>query len=180
MRPENKGFGRTVMQDIFGRRSLLAIGGAAALLSACGQKFRTYDGPRVTAIVIHKAARRMYLLHNNEVLKEYKIGLGGDPVGDKKYEGDLKTPEGAYYIDRRNPRSSYYLSLGISYPNAQDRAEAAAMGKKPGGDIFIHGRDGKNRGRGKDWTAGCIAVKDREIEEIYSMVEIGTPIFIKP
>lgn len=171
---------RAVMRAGTERRTLLIVGAAAALLSACGQKFRSYDGPRVTAIVVHKGARRMYLLHNNEVLKEYKIGLGGIPVGDKKYEGDLKTPEGAYFIDRRNPRSSYYLSLGISYPNDQDQAEAAAMGKKPGGDIFIHGRDGKNKGRGKDWTAGCIAVKDREIEEIYAMVEIGTPIFIKP
>ncbi len=168
------------MQTKIKRRTLLAIGAAAAALSACGQKFRTYDGPAVTAIVVHKADRRMYLLHNNEVLKTYKIGLGGDPVGDKKYEGDRKTPEGTYFINRLNPRSSYYLSLGISYPNDQDRAEAAALGKKPGGDIFIHGRDGKNRGRGKDWTAGCIAVKDGEIEEIYSMVRIGTPIFIKP
>lgn len=168
------------MTESIGRRNLLVLGGAAVALAACGQKFRSYDGPRVTAIVVHKSARRMYLLHNNDVLKEYKIALGGNPVGDKKYEGDRKTPEGVYYINRRNPRSSYYLSLGISYPNDQDRAEAAAMGKSPGGDIFIHGRDGKNRGRGKDWTVGCIAVKDREMAEIYAMVEIGTPIFIKP
>ena len=112
---------RAVMRAGTERRTLLIAGAAAALMSACGQKFQSYDGPRVTAIVVHKAARRMYLLHNNEVLKEYKIGLGGNPVGDKKYEGDRKTPEGTYFIDRRNPRSSYYLSLGISYANDQDR-----------------------------------------------------------
>ncbi|MCY1126736.1 L,D-transpeptidase family protein [Frigidibacter sp. RF13] len=151
-----------------------------AVVSSCGGKFRTYNGPAVTAIVVHKADRRMYLLHDSEVLKAYDIALGGNPVGDKQFEGDRKTPEGAYFIDRRNPKSSYHLSLGISYPNDLDRAEAAALGKKPGGDIFIHGRAGKNRGFGPDWTAGCIAVKDREIEEIYAMVRVGTPIFIKP
>ncbi|WP_284163886.1 L,D-transpeptidase family protein [Frigidibacter sp. SD6-1] len=152
-----------------------------AVVGSCGgSKFRSYNGPDVTAIVVHKADRRMYLLHGNEVLKSYEIALGGNPVGDKQFEGDLKTPEGTYFIDRRNPKSSYHLSLGISYPNNADRAEAAALGKKPGGDIFIHGRAGKNRGFGPDWTAGCIAVKDREIEEIYAMVRVGTPIFIKP
>jgi murein L,D-transpeptidase YafK len=149
-------------------------------LASCGSKFRTYDGPEVTAVIVHKADRRMYLLHNSKVLEAYDVGLGGIPLGDKKYEGDLKTPEGQYFIDRRNPNSAYHLSLGISYPNDADRAEAAAMGKSPGGDIFIHGRAGKHRGRGEDWTAGCIAVKDREMEEIYSMVRVGTPIFIKP
>ena len=158
----------------------IALVAALAVTASCGSKFRRYDGPQVTAIVVHKAERRMYLLHGNEVLSDYKIGLGGNPVGDKHYEGDGKTPEGAYFISRRNPDSGYHLSLRISYPNDQDRTEAKAFGKEPGGDIFIHGRDGKNRGRGKDWTVGCIAVKDREIEKIYSMVQPGTPIFITP
>ena len=154
--------------------------GLALITAACGGKFRSYNGPEVTAIVIHKADRKLFLLHNNEVLKDYKIGLGGNPNGAKQFEGDMKTPEGTYFINRRNPNSQYYLSLGISYPNDADRAFAQSMDKKPGGDIFIHGRDGKNRGRGKDWTAGCIAVKDKEMSEIYSMVRVGTPIFIKP
>lgn len=157
----------------------LAIG-LIALVGACGGKFRTYNGPTVTAIVVHKADRKMYLLHGNEVLKEYKIALGGNPIGPKQFEGDRKTPEGTYFINRRNPNSNYYLSLGISYPNDADRAFAESMNKKPGGDIFIHGRDGKNRGLGKDWTVGCIAVKDKEMAEIYSMVQLRTPIFIKP
>jgi murein L,D-transpeptidase YafK len=162
-----------------GRRSFL-VTAALGALAACGSKFRTYNGPEVTQVQIFKGKRVMYLLHGNVAIKTYKIGLGGNPVGDKKVEGDGKTPEGLYYIDRRNPNSSYYLSLGISYPNAADRAEAEALGKKPGGDIFIHGRARKNRGRGKDWTAGCIAVKDGEMEEVYSMVRVGTPIFIFP
>jgi murein L,D-transpeptidase YafK len=162
-----------------GRRSFL-VTAALGALAACGSKFRTYNGPEVTQVQIFKGKRVMYLLHGNVAIKTYKIGLGGNPVGDKKFEGDGKTPEGLYYIDRRNPNSSYYLSLGISYPNAADRAEAEALGKKPGGDIFIHGRAHKNRGRGKDWTAGCIAVKDGEMEEVYSMIRVGTPIFIFP
>lgn len=164
---------------MWGRRTFLATT-ALGLLAACGSKFRTYDGPPVTQILIYKGQRRMYLLNGRTALKTYKIGLGGNPVGHKQFEGDQKTPEGLYYIDRRNPNSTYHLSLGISYPNDTDRAEAEAMGKKPGGDIFIHGRARKNRRRGKDWTAGCIAVKDGEMEEVYSMVRVGTPILILP
>jgi murein L,D-transpeptidase YafK len=93
--------------------------------------------------------------------------------------GDGRTPEGRYYIDRRNPRSDFYLSLGVSYPNVVDIARARAMGVRPGGDIFIHGgpRRAADR-RKKDWTAGCIAVSDKEIEEIWSMVPTGIPITI--
>ncbi|WP_318338068.1 L,D-transpeptidase family protein [Defluviimonas sp. D31] len=153
---------------------------ALGVLAGCGSKFRTYNGPEVTRIVIYKGERKMHLVHGTRALKSYKIALGGNPIGDKQYEGDQRTPEGAYLIDRRNPNSGYHLSLGISYPNEQDVAQAKALGKSPGGDIFIHGRARKNRGRGKDWTAGCIAVKDREMEEVYSMVREGTPIYILP
>lgn len=169
------------------RRSILMAGaalGGLAFLGACGDsaksKFRSYKGPTVTQVQVHKAKRRMYLISGTKVLKTYKIGLGGNPVGHKQFEGDGKTPEGLYYIDRRNGNSAYHLSIGISYPNEADTAYAESMGKKPGGDIFIHGRARKNKGRGKDWTAGCIAVKDKEIEEIYAMVGDHTPIFIFP
>ncbi len=149
-------------------------------VAACGSKFRTYDGPEVTQIQVYKSKRMMLLLHNGTVLGNYDIALGGNPVGAKQFEGDRRTPEGLYFINRRNPNSQYHLSLGISYPNDENRAAAAALGKEPGGDIFIHGRDGKNKGRGRDWTVGCIAVKDREMEDIYAMVRVGTPIFIFP
>ena len=156
---------------------LLAL---AVTLAACGSKFRTYDGPEVTRIEVWKAQRMMTLYHHDTPLKTYRVGLGFAPVGHKVQEGDGRTPEGWYTIDRRNPNSSYHLSLGISYPNARDIEVARGLGVSPGGDIFIHGRAGAHRGKGRDWTVGCIAVRDREIEEIYAMVRDGTPILIRP
>ena len=148
-------------------------------LAGCSTKFKTYRGPEVTQVYVQKSARRIYLLHGSQVLKAYDIDLGRASLGPKQFEGDGKTPEGGYVIDRRNPNSTYHLSLGISYPNDTDRAFATAAGQPPGGDIFIHGRNGKSGGRA-DWTVGCIAVKDREIEDIYAMVRDGTPIWIAP
>ena len=156
---------------------LLALG-----LSACGSKFRTYNGPEVTQVIVDKSDRRMYLLHHSEVLKSYAIGLGFAPEGHKQFEGDGKTPEGLYFIDRRNPNSKFHLSIGIDYPNERDIAEALAMGKSPGGDIFIHGGPpkGSKADPRSDWTWGCIAVTNREMEHIYAMVDDGTPILIQP
>lgn len=161
------------------RRILLQTAAMGLALAACGHnKFLTYDGPPVTAVVVQKANRKLFLLDGNQVLKQYDMHLGGNPIGPKQFEGDMKTPEGQYFISRRNPNSRYHLSLGISYPNDKDRAFALAAGKETGGDIFIHGQDPKDRRNKGDWTAGCIAVTDREMEEIYSMVQPGTPIFI--
>ena len=149
-------------------------------LTACGSsKFKRYNGPEVTLVEVHKTERRMYLLHNDKILKAYDIGLGFQPFGHKEFEGDGKTPEGAYFISHRNPNSRFHLSLGISYPNPYDSEFALTQGKTPGGDIMIHGAppNGK-RATNRDWTAGCIAVTDEEIERIYSMVKPGTPIHI--
>ncbi|MDB9944870.1 L,D-transpeptidase family protein [Ascidiaceihabitans sp.] len=164
------------------RRNFILTGIAAALVSSCSSKskFKTYRGPEVTFIVVNKSERKMFLFHKNSVLKEYDFDLGFAPIGDKFYEGDGRTPEGTYFIDRRNPNSKYHLSIGISYPNARDRAEAATLGKPPGGDIFIHGESNRLKLGRNDWTWGCIAVPNREIEEIYSMVKNGTPIKINP
>ena len=155
-----------------------------ALVSGCGQqgKFKRYHGPEVTRIEVFKADRVMRLYHHDRVLRTFRIGLGFAPEGHKQVEGDGRTPEGWYVIDRRNPNSNFHLSIGISYPNPDDVARARAMGKSPGGDIFIHGQAGKQnlRGRGRDWTDGCIAVTDREMEDIYAMVRDGTPILIHP
>ncbi|WGV15267.1 L,D-transpeptidase family protein [Fuscovulum ytuae] len=150
-------------------------------LSACGGsgKFRKYNGPEVTSVQVHKAARKMYLLHNGRVLESYDIALGFAPEGHKQFEGDGKTPEGAYYITHRNPNSAFHLSLGISYPNTADRAFAEEAGKSPGGDIFIHGGPRRPISR-RDWTEGCIAVTDKEMEVIYAMVKPGTVIHILP
>jgi murein L,D-transpeptidase YafK len=148
-------------------------------LAGCGSKFRTYNGPEVTQIQVSKADRKLYLFNNDRVLQSYDIGLGFAPVGAKQFEGDGKTQEGAYTISYKNPDSQFHLSLKISYPNEADTAFAEAQGKSPGGDIVIHG--GPKRPTNKrDWTWGCIAVTDREIEVIYSMVKEGTPIYIMP
>lgn len=158
------------------RRSAV-IGGAALALTGCAQsKFRSYDGPEVTRIVVLKEKRRMYLLHHGDLLEGFDVDLGFGPVGHKQFEGDGRTPEGRYYIDRRNPDSAFHLSLGISYPNNADRAFAQAQGKSPGGDIFIHGRRSGLKRNEEDWTAGCIAVTNREMEDVYAMVRLGTTI----
>jgi murein L,D-transpeptidase YafK len=120
------------------------------------------------------------VFHGNRLLRQHSMALGFGSTGHKQFEGDGKTPEGRYTIDRRNPNSSFYLSLGISYPNARDRAYAAALGKEPGGDIFIHGQPNRTGSKGPDWTAGCIAISNKEMRELYAMVKDGTTIDIFP
>lgn len=161
------------------RRELLMGSAALMTLGACADpKFKRYTGPEVTFVVVNKGQRRMHLLHHESLLESYEIQLGFAPVGHKQFEGDGKTPEGLYRIDRRNPNSDFHLSIGISYPNTADVAFAQSQGKSAGGDIFIHGqKSGLRRGKG-DWTWGCIAVKNNEIEDVYAMVRNGTLIQI--
>lgn len=169
------------------RRGLM-IGGlvsVAGILSGCGgpSRFKTYNGPPVTQVVVNKSERRMMLLSGNKALKVYDVGLGNEPRGHKQFEGDGKTPEGLYFIDRRNPNSSYHLSIGVSYPNDRDLRFASEQGRSPGGDIFIHGWGPEGKALApsrRDWTAGCIAVTDKEVEDVYAMVRDGTPILILP
>jgi murein L,D-transpeptidase YafK len=163
------------------RRHLILGGAAIATLGACApSKFKRYSGLDVTGIVVNKAERKMYLLHQSRILQEYEVFLGFEPEGHKQFEGDGRTPEGVYRINRRNPNSRFHLSLGISYPNAEDITYAAEMGKSPGGDIFIHGQKHPLRLDKGDWTWGCIAVNNKEMERIYAMVRDGTPIAINP
>lgn len=123
----------------------------------------------------------MLLIHETKVLKIYEVELGFQPRGHKEIEGDGRTPEGRYYIDRRNPSSTFHLSLGLSYPNAADRAKAKKLGQDPGGDIFIHGGPVLWWERSKpDWTAGCISISNTHMETVYSMVALGTPIDVLP
>ncbi len=162
-------------------RTLLMLG-ILALFAACAAqptKFRSYDGPEVTSLVLFKAQRQMLVMHDNTVLLAMSFELGFSPVGPKLYERDGRTPEGTYRINRRNPNSQFHLSLGISYPNVDQFAAAAAVGMDAGGEIFIHGTPRRNEGD-DDWTAGCIAVTNDEIEQLYAMVKDGTPIFIMP
>ncbi len=147
--------------------------------SGCASKFKTYEGPAVTQVQVFKGSRTMYLMHHDQVLKAYHIDLGFAPEGHKAQRGDGRTPEGSYVIDRRNPNSSYHLSIGLDYPNYGDVEVARGAGVSPGGDIFIHGEPREFR-RKRDWTAGCIAVSNSEMEDIYAMVRDGTPIVITP
>lgn len=155
---------------------------ATLLVSGCSGPtvIKRYEGPAVTRIVVFKEERRMYLMHGDMALRGFDIELGFEPVGHKTQYGDGKTPVGDYIVDRRNPNSDFYLSLGINYPHPRDIARAAALGVDPGGDIFIHGQPNRFRGlsKGDDWTWGCIAVTNDEMEDIYAMVGTGTPIAI--
>ena len=136
-------------------------------------------------VLIEKKKRQLTLIAKGKALKTYRIALGGNPDGPKERQGDNKTPEGTYVIEGRNRGSRYHLSLRISYPNEKDKKRAKAMGVAPGGDIMIHGiKNGfswvGNLHTGLDWTKGCIAVTDEEIEEIEKLVPDGTTVEIRP
>jgi murein L,D-transpeptidase YafK len=163
------------------RAFVAAIASLALLGCARPQPLPT----RVDRVVIEKQARRLSLLVNGEALRSYAVALGGNPVGHKQREGDERTPEGLYAISARNPNSSFHRSLQISYPNPEDEARAEEAGVNPGGLIMIHGiRNGLGWVGGLhrlvDWTDGCIAVTDSEMDEIWVSVPIGTPVEIRP
>lgn len=136
-------------------------------------------------IVIMKSARQLELLRNGKVIRVYRVCLGSNPIGAKERQGDGKTPEGIYRIDSRNADSKFHRALHVSYPNAADEARARRMHLSPGGEIMIHGVPNRWRWlsfvfQHIDWTAGCIAVKDDEIEEIWRLVPNGTVVEIRP
>lgn len=136
-------------------------------------------------VVILKSERTLKLLRSGKLIKTYKVALGNQPKGAKEQQGDGKTPEGDYFIDSRNAKSAFYKSLHISYPNKRDIENAKTKGVNAGGDIFIHGI-GKKYGwlgaahRLHDWTLGCIAVTNEEIDEIWTLVPNGTSVEIRP
>lgn len=141
----------------------------------------------VDEVVVKKGERKLQLIKANAVYREYKVALGGNPRGHKVQEGDERTPEGEYILDWRNPNSSYHKSIHISYPNAMDQAVARSLGVKPGGMVMIHGRPNwltsarvAREYDYRDWTNGCIAVTNAEMDEIWSLVRDGTPIRILP
>lgn len=142
---------------------------------------------KAAQIVVYKSERRMDLLDaSNRPIRSYRVSLGKNPVGTKERYADYKTPEGRYYISWRNPNSDYHLSLKISYPDKNDLARAKRQGVDPGGDIFIHGMPNGQGwkiwkySKSRDWTNGCIAVNDDEMNEIWNLVPDNTPIIIKP
>lgn len=167
------------------------------LLAICGAVYRfffqrdgrSYGGLKsftgtIDSIVIYKAQHKLLLYSSGGILKTYAIVLGGSPIGHKRFEGDQKTPEGSYKINAKSPHSRYHKNLGISYPSEADIAYAEGKGKSAGGDIKIHGMGPYLSLIGNhllgDWTAGCIALSNDDIDEFYQVVALGMPIEIKP
>jgi murein L,D-transpeptidase YafK len=141
--------------------------------------------PDIDRIVVRKSDRRLYLMDGGRIVRSYKIALGLNPVGPKERDGDFRTPEGRYYLARRNPRSSYFLSIQISYPNARDLERAQVHHWQTGGSIMIHGLPNRLKSspwyyQHNDWTDGCIAVSDADMVEIWLLTRDGTPIDILP
>jgi murein L,D-transpeptidase YafK len=170
----------------------LALGLVAGLLLAgCAPKEVAAPAPapamptKADRVLVLKGQRELHLLAGSQTLRTYTVALGFEPEGPKRRAGDGRTPEGHYLLDRRNPESRFHRSIHISYPGPEDRAMAKSMGVEPGGDIMIHGLP---NGRGWigsdharfDWTEGCIAVTNEEMDEIWAMVDDGTPIEIRP
>lgn len=143
------------------------------------------SAPNVDRIVIEKSKRTMTLLDGTKAIRSYKVALGGEPKGAKDRQGDHKTPEGMYTVDAKKPVSQFRKALHVSYPSEADRERARRLGVHPGGDIEIHGLGAKwgwvGAGhRATDWTDGCIAVTNEEIDEIYPSIKVGTPVEIRP
>lgn len=140
---------------------------------------------KIDEVIVEKSKRRLHLKSNSKVIKSYSVSLGANPAGAKQVQGDSKTPEGQYIIDWRNSKSAYHLSLHISYPKIWQKGWARLNGVNPGGDIMIHGLPNGQGDWGqahllRDWTDGCIALTNEEIEEIWKVVPNGTPIKILP
>jgi murein L,D-transpeptidase YafK len=162
---------------------VMVIAGGTAVIALRGEALPA--GAVADRVIVAKGRRQLLLMKEGSVLKRYAVSLGREPEGAKRFEGDRRTPEGSYTIDGRNAGSRYHLALHVSYPNAADVARAAAAGRSAGGDIMIHGLP---NGRGwlgplhrlRDWTTGCIAVTDAEIEELWRAVPDGTPMEIRP
>ena len=165
--------------------AFIAICALAVYVYAHHNWHRLPAGTAIDRIVVEKSARKLSVFRDGRHVKAYRIALGRNPVGPKQEEGDMKTPEGIYKIDSRNPQSSFHLALHISYPSEEDNSRAAARGVSAGSDIMIHGiQNGCGWigafHRWKDWTLGCVAVTDEEIEELWRVTADGTAIEIRP
>ncbi|MDJ0721632.1 MAG: L,D-transpeptidase family protein [Desulfobacterales bacterium] len=142
-------------------------------------------GPQADLVLVVKSEKRLYLLQNGDVVASFRVAFGRNPNGHKEQQGDERTPEGRYVLDHKNPHSNFYKSIHISYPDAADHARARKKGVDPGGDIMIHGqRNGYERWEWftqlVNWTDGCIALKNRDMDFVWNAVKVGTPIEIRP
>ncbi len=155
------------------------------VLSGCVAVPPGVQSPKADIVLVEKSQNKMYLFQNGEILREYDVAFGLNPVGHKRQEGDMRTPEGRYLIDYKNYNSKFYKSLNISYPNAQDLARAQARGVSAGDDIVIHGMPneiGDYRGpiKPRNWTQGCIAVRNHEMDELFALIDVDIQIEIRP
>lgn len=171
-------FFRTIIAWLF-------ISGCSVILSFSFPHHSSAKTVQVDKVIVIKQERLLMLMKQGEIFRAYRVALGKKPLGHKKICGDQRTPEGFYVLDSRNPDSRFYKAIHISYPNDTDVMNAQRLGKQPGGDIMIHGLpDNLNHlgplHRKVDWTDGCIAVTNSEIEEIWQLVPDGTPIEIRP
>jgi murein L,D-transpeptidase YafK len=176
-----------VKTNIFGKKTWLTIAliALALVVYCCLPGSRPAPASRYDRLEVEKSKRLLHAFSKGKCLKTYRIALGQQPVGHKEFEGDGKTPEGIYQISIKNRNSRFHKSLGISYPDKKDIEHARQLGKPPGGDVMIHGLMNRfaflgKRHRMQDWTLGCIAVTNEEIDELFYAVNIGTPIEIKP
>ena len=165
--------------------SVFLIIGAAALFLYAHRNWNALPrGTTIDRIVVEKAERKLSILRGGKVLKIYRVALGRNPIGAKEQEGDMKTPEGVYKIDNRNPNSDYHLALHISYPSDEDTARASDRGVNAGFDIEIHGLPNGHQSAdfhpATDWTAGCIAVTNEEMDELWRITPDGTTVEIRP
>jgi murein L,D-transpeptidase YafK len=166
------------MRPIAALALCLSIALSAALAGGAGAA--RAELPKAEKLVVFKAKRTLHLVRDGWVFRAYRIKLGDKPVGPKIFQYDGRTPEGRYVIDYRNASSRFHRSLHISYPRPEDVARARRYGTSPGGDIFIHGTPGEGVAYAGDWTNGCIALKNHEIDELWRAVDDGTPIEIRP
>ena len=162
--------------------SILAL---ALVCSDATSRIAAQSATSIDRIVIEKNKRTLTLMDGAKIVKTYKVALGGQPVGAKDRQGDHKTPEGIYTVDAKKANSQFYKALHISYPSLTDRERARRLGVSPGGDVEIHGLGAKwgwigAKHRLTDWTDGCVAVTNEEIDEIYPLIEVGTTVEIRP
>jgi murein L,D-transpeptidase YafK len=171
------------MNITWGQRKVLIL--SAILFAGQRLSLPAQTKPPADSIVISKSTHTLSLMSGKSVLKTYRVALGRGSAGQKQVEGDNRTPEGKYIIDEKKVSSKFHKALHLSYPNADDRARASKFGKSPGGDIEIHGLPTAFAWIGTtqhavDWTAGCIALSNDEIDEVWKMVSVGTPVEINP
>lgn len=175
-------------REVLGQVTTIALGlwlGSRHAVLAASEEASAGSTELADKIVVVKGERRLYLVRGGQVLKSYRVALGHEPKGTKLHQGDGRTPEGLYRVSGFNAASRFFRSIRISYPNEEDVRRARALGQPAGGDIMIHGLAPERRSYGAEhwrfnWTNGCIAVTDAEIDEIWRRVEVGTPIEIRP